>query len=121
VRRNARSSYRYKKPAWARALEYIGPQIRNKIPVIKQIRAFKSRREAFKRRVKGNIARAATFGYVKSLADPRLRPCKGVRKQIKRAYFGYKAVRNLKRGGNRTKDFRSKKVAKSRFTVLNCK
>lgn len=102
-------------------MEYIGPQIRNKIPVVKQIRRWKARRSAFKRRIIGTAARAATLGYVKPLSHKSLKPCTGVRKQIKKAYFGYKAVRNLKRGGNRTKDYRSKKVAKSRFTVLNCK
>lgn len=95
--------------------------VRNKIPVIKQIRAFKARRHAFKRKIKGNLARLITAGYIKPLSHKSLKPCKGVRKQIRKAYFAFKMAKNWKRGGNRTKDKRSKKVAKSRFTVLNCK
>ena len=109
------------KPRAMRLLETIGPKVRNKIPVIKQIRAFKAKRQAFKRKIVGNTARLATLGYVKPLSHKSLKPCKGLRKQIKKAYFGFKAIRNWKRGGNRAKDFRPKKVANSRFTVLNCK
>ena len=109
------------KPRALRLLEKVGPRLRNKIPVIKQIRAFKARRIAFKRKIIGNTARAATLGYVKPLSHKDLKPCKGLRKQIKKAYFGFKNLRNWKRGGNRAKDYRPKNVAKSRFTVLNCK
>lgn len=120
MRRRGKSRYK-KKPAWLRSLEYIKARGPNKIPVIKQIRAFKARRSAFKRKIKGNIARVATLGYVKPLSHKKLKPCKGIRKQIRRAYFAYKGLRKLSRGGNMAKDFRPKKVAKSRFTVLNCK
>lgn len=95
--------------------------VRNKIPVIKQIRTWKAKRSAFKRRIKGNLGRLLTAGYIKSLADKRLKPCKGLRKQIRKAYFGFKKVKNWKRGGNRTIKERKEKFAKSRFTVLNCK
>lgn len=129
MRRNAKSSYKYKynkydlrnKMALLKFLEKVGPRLKNKLPVVKQIRAFQARKHAFKRKVVGNLARAATLGYVKPLSHKSLKPCKGLRKQIRRAYFGFKNVRNWKRGGNRTKDKRSQKVAKSRFTVLNCK
>lgn len=104
-----------------RLLENVGPKLRNRIPVVKQIRAFKARKHAFKRKIIGNAARIATLGYVKPLSHKSLKPCKGVRKAIRRSYFAFKKVKNWKRGGNRTKDKRSKKVAKSRFTVLNCK
>lgn len=120
MRRRGKSRYS-QKPRWQRSLEYIRARGPNKIPVIKQIRAFKARRSAFKRRIKGNILRAATLGYVKPLSHPKLKPCKGVRAKLRRAYFGLKKLKNLKRGGNRSKDVRTKKVAKSRFTVLNCK
>lgn len=106
---------------WMRTAERFGPRLKNRIPVIKQIRAFKARRHAFKRRIVGNIARAATLGYIKPLSHKKLKPCKGVRKALRRTYFAFKKVKNWKRGGNRSKDYRSKKVAKSRFTVLNCK
>jgi hypothetical protein len=120
VRRKGKSSFR-RKPAWARALETIGPRIKNRVPVVKQIRAFQAKRSAFKRRIVGSAARVATGGYVKPLSHKSLRPCTGVRKAIRRAYFGFKAVKNVKRGGNRAKDYRPRNIAKSRFTVLNCK
>lgn len=120
MRRSGKSRYRGK-PTWAKALEAIGPRLKNRVPVVKQIRAFQAKRSALKRRIVGGALRLATGGYVKPLSHQKLKPCRGVRKQIKRAYFGFKAVRNWKRGGNRAKDFRPKNVAKSRFTVLNCK
>lgn len=113
--------HRPQKPAWMRMLELMGPKFKNKIPVIKQIRSFKARRAAIKRLIKGNIARAVTLGYVKPLSHKSLKPCKGLRKQIRRAYFGFKMAKNWRRGGNRTKTFRPKRIGKSRFTVLNCK
>ena len=68
------------KPRALRLLEQIRARAPNKIPVIKQIRAFKAKRQAFKRKVIGQTARAATLGYVKPLSDKRLKPCKGLRK-----------------------------------------
>jgi hypothetical protein len=104
-----------------RMLELLGPKVRNKIPIIKQIRSYKARKAAIGRIIKGNAARLATLGYVKPLSHPKLKPCRGVRKKLRRAYFAFKTAKNWKRGGNRAKDYRPKKVARSRFTVLNCK
>lgn len=126
MRQRRKSNYKqksythYGKPKILRFLEKTY-YVRNKIPVIKQIRAFKARRHAFKRKIVGNLARAATLGYIKPLSHKSLKPCKGLRKQIRRAYFGFKLLKNWKRGGNKTKDRRAKNVANSRFTVLNCK
>lgn len=120
MRQKGRSRYS-RKPAWQRALEWKRARLPNRIPVIRQIRRFQARRQAFKRRAKGTAARILTFGYIKPLSHPKLKPCTKVRAALRRAYFGFKALRNWNRGGNRAKDFRPKKVAKSRFTVLNCK
>jgi hypothetical protein len=117
-RRNASSSY--KKSPLLRTLEYYRRTLPNRTPVIRQIRAFRAKRYELKRRIKGNLLRAATLGYVKPLSHKSLKPCTGVRKQIRKAYFGFKHVKNWKRGGNRTKIDR-KRMDKSRFTVLNCK
>lgn len=119
-KRRSRSD-RYKEKSWLNRLLEKPVRIKNAIPIVRQYRAFKARRSAFKRKVLGTGARIATAGYVKPLSHPKLKPCKGVRKEIKRAYFAFKRIKNWKRGGNRSKDVRTEKVAKSRFTVLNCK
>lgn len=123
--RRSKSSYKQKSKHWAKPWLAKKAEkiyfIRNKIPVIRQVRTFKAKRHAFKRKIKGNLARLATLGYVKNLADKRLKPCKGLRKQLRKAYFGFKMAKNWKRGGNRTIRERKEKFAKSRFTVLNCK
>ena len=106
MRKRGRSRFK-SKPTWQRALESIGPRFKNKIPVVKQYRSFQAKRSAFKRRIIGTAARAATLGYVKPLSHKSLKPCKGLRKQIKKAYFGLKMAKNWKRGGNRAKDFSS--------------
>jgi hypothetical protein len=122
VKRRGKSNSRYaQKRLMARILESISARRKNKLPVIGQIRRYHAVKAAYIRRFYGTAARAATLGYVKPLSHKSLRPCKGVRKNIRRAYFAFKNVRNWNRGGNRAKDFRPKNVAKSRFTVLNCK
>jgi hypothetical protein len=122
VRRKGKLNSRYaQKRLMSRLLESISARQWNRLPVSKQIRKFHAVKAAYIRRFYGTAARAASLGYVKPLSHKRLRPCKGVRKNIRQAYFAFKYVRNWKRGGNRAKDFRPKNVAKSRFTVLNCK
>ena len=117
----SKSTRYHAKPRALRLLETIRARAPNKVPILKQYRALQAKRSAFKRKIKGQSARIATLGYIKPLSDPRLKPCKGLRKQIKKAYFGFKSLKNWKRGGNRAKDYRPKNLAKARFTVLNCK